>query len=160
MPRTRRSQSPLAVFLDYVLTVSLAEAHMALEAVRAALAARERVVKVDLPTPARRGRTMPMAATAANSLTSVATPLRVSEPVQRPPVDSTDGGTATAVPAIPRRRRGRPAGSKNAASATQVRRRRSGNQVAADTPTAIPDLPDQGDEPLPYDDSDVAEAES
>lgn len=96
MARPKSAASPLAIFLDYILTTTVSEAKAALEASIAALGARQRVVAVDRPTPPIvRQRPDVAAAVAAPSVPAV---------------------PATTNAAVPRR--GRPAGSGKAKTAT------------------------------------------
>ena len=130
----RSAASPLAQFLDYVVTAPLAESKAAIEASIAILRMRE-----GTPTPrARRASTPPAAAPA-----SVAAP---TGPVAVP--------SPTPAAAAPRRR-GRPAGSTNATkapkTATTRRRRPAVDAVAtAVVPAVVDDAAQQPSaNPLP-----------
>lgn len=145
MPRIRTTPSPLAVFLDHILTASVAVAEAALEAVQAAHAARMRVTggSVAPKSPVGNGSAVPSP--------SPATPVAIvpkrrgrkpgPKPRLVPPpgtVESASETSAAAAPvaaAVPTRRR----------QAIAPRRRRGGapsppaNAVAQDT-TSVADV--------------------
>jgi hypothetical protein len=154
----RTTQSPLATFLDYILTAPLAVGQAALEACSAALAARTRVFAPPPPAlvpaaPATPRTRRPRAA----KIASAASVPAIARDTPTAAVHETPAA-APATPIAPRRR-GRPRREDaTATAAAPVRRRRrvaaadqataAAPAVIADPPIPVPaaaELPEQGD---------------